>query len=179
MRPFGLRPGLLANRAGAGAGAARAMVAARPDFAVRGDRPSFEGTPPLPPKFAGPTETDMDVVEFAAYHQPALESQLFVSAQFHAIGLFAGFVRKQQHALRVEHRDGIFGVLSIAVDEHRLRRRLRPIGGQPRAHGVEELAELGELIVSRQIHHDAKFAPAEPRNPAADYMNGSEQYLRQ
>ena len=60
-----------------------------------------------------------------------------------------------------------------------LRRRERAIGGQPRADGVEELAQLGELIVSRQIHHHPKLSAAESRDAAADYMYGSEQDLRQ
>ena len=63
--------------------------------------------------------------------------------------------------------------------ERRPRRGRRAVGRQPRAHGVEEIAELAEFVVLRQIHHHAELALPQSGEAAADDVNRPEQQLGQ
>ena len=56
-------------------------------------------------------------------------------------------VREQQLAARVDDRDGVLEVLDRRLEVRHLAGHLRSIGRQLRADGVEERAELAELVV--------------------------------
>ena len=66
----------------------------------------------------------------------------------------------------------------LARPEQRLCRR-GPVRRQPCADGVEEIAELTELVALRQIHDHPKLALSQSGEAATDDVNGTEQQLRQ
>ena len=89
----------------------------------------------------------------------------------------ASRVGEQQLTVGIEDGDGVFE----AVDD----RLERPLAGQLlvlrqlRAHGVEEVAELAELVLLRQVHHHAELALAQAGQAASDDVDRPEQQLRQ
>ena len=75
--------------------------------------------------------------------------------------------------------DGVLEVLDGRLEVRHLTGHLRPVGRQLRADGVEERAELAELVVLLEIEPDAELAAAEPRQPAPDHVNRPQEQLRE
>ena len=61
-------------------------------------------------------------------------------------------VGEQQFRVAVEDRDGVFERVLVGVEPAAEKRRpgRGAIGGQTGTHGVEEIAELAELVASRR-----------------------------
>ena len=97
-------------------------------------------------------------------------------ARQHVLG---GGIREEQVALRADDRDRVLEVLERPTRGWRPARHLRTIGRELRADGVEERAELAELLVLLQVEPHAELAAAEPGQAAADDVNRPEQQLRE
>ena len=68
-------------------------------------------------------------------------------------------------AVGVEDRHGVLERFATGVEAaaEQRRRRRRAVGRQPGADRVEEVAELAELVASRQVDGHPEFALAQPR----------------
>ena len=84
-------------------------------------------------------------------------------------------VGEEQLAGRIEERHGIFQVLDRRLQVRLLPREVHPIGRELLTDRVEKCAELAELVTRRQIEGDAELAFAEPREAAAEDVNGPQQ----
>jgi len=80
-------------------------------------------------------------------------------------------VGEEQLARRIEERHGISSARR-RLQVRLLSREVHPIGRELLTHRVEERAELAELVTRRQIEGDAELALAEPREAAAEDVNG-------
>ena len=76
-------------------------------------------------------------------------------------------VGEQQRAVRTEHRDGVFEVLDDGLERGALADQRGAIGGEPRTHRLERVAEVAEVGVGGQIDVHVELAAPEPRQPAA------------
>ncbi len=81
-------------------------------------------------------------------------------------------------SVRPDDRDRVLEVLDRRLEVRHLAGHLRPVRRDLRAHGVEERAELAELVLA-EIELDAQLALSQPRQAAADDMNGPQQQLRE
>ena len=70
-------------------------------------------------------------------------------------------IRKQQLALRAHNRHGVLEMLDRRLEVRDLVGHLRPVGRDLRAHGVEERAELAELVLLIEIDPRAELALAQ------------------
>ena len=88
-------------------------------------------------------------------------------------------VGEQQLAAGVDDRDRVLQLLDRRLKVGHLPGHLRAIGRQLLADGVEERAELAELVLLVEVELDAELALAEASQAAADHVDRPEEELRQ
>jgi hypothetical protein len=70
-------------------------------------------------------------------------------------------------------------VLDRRLQVRLLPREQRSVRRELLADGVEKRPEVAELVVLMQVERDAELPFAEPRQPAADHVDGPEEQLRE
>ena len=88
-------------------------------------------------------------------------------------------IAEEQLARRIEQRDRVLEMLDGGLQVGLLAGEQRTIGGELLADGVEEVAQLAELVARRQIERHAELALAETRQAAAQDVNRPQQELRE
>ena len=89
--------------------------------------------------------------------------------------------RIQEHQLvpRIDDGDGVLEVFDGRLEMRHLPGHLRAVRRQLRADGIEEVAQLAELVLLIEVEPDAELARPEAGETAANHVDRSQQELRQ